>query len=175
MSEWPNQITEFQRNWVEQQQKLMSDWLDSMKNAAGDPAQASWRKAADVMEQQVDSALDAQKRSLMAFAEGMEKVEGAPEAFTQAVKQLEAGLEQWAEVQHRMWHVWFDMIRAAAPAPQTPGQAMVKSWEDMVKRTMSIQEQWLSTWTGSQAPSGKTSKTGSAESSGSRKSSAGSR
>lgn len=171
MSEWPNQITEYQRNWVEQQQKLLTDWLETMKNATGDPSRASWRKAADLMEQQVDSGLDAQKSSLMAFAQSMEKVEGAPEVFTQAVKQLEEGLEQWAEVQHRMWHVWFDMVRAAAPAPQTPGQAMIENWEDMVKRTMAIQTEWLSSWPGSLAPSGKASAAGSTESTGSRKSS----
>lgn len=80
MSEWPDHVTEFQRAWVEQQQKLLSDWLDSMKNAGGDTAGADWRKAADVMEQQVDSALDAQKRSLLAFAENIENARGAPDA-----------------------------------------------------------------------------------------------
>jgi len=148
MSDWPEQMTELQRKWVEQQQKLLSDWLDSMKSAGGESPRASWRKAADIMEQQVDSALDAQKQSLMAFAENIENVEGAPEAYTQAVKQLEQGIEQWAEVQHKMWHVWFDMLRATAPAPQTPGETAMESWEDMVKRTMAVQEEWLSSWTG---------------------------
>lgn len=156
MSEWADQITEFQRNWVEQQQKLLSDWLESMKAAGGDSPRANWRKTADVMEQQVDSALDAQKRSLLAFAENLEGVEGAPEAFNQAVKQLEDGIDQWAEVQQRMWHVWFEMLRATAPAPQTPGEAMMEGWEDMVKRTMAVQQEWLTKWTGAQADSGKT-------------------
>lgn len=150
MSEWSNQITELQRSWVEQQQKLLSDWLGSMKSTSGDSSRANWRKATDVMEQQVDSALKVRKRSLMVFAENMEKVEGAPEAFTEAVKQLEQSLEQWAEIQHRIWGVWFDMVRATVPAPQTPGEAMMESWEEMVKRTMAIQEQWLSNWMGQQ-------------------------
>jgi len=158
MSDWPDQISEFQRNWVEQQQKLLSDWLESMQGAGGDSARASWRKAADVMEQQVESALDAQKRSLAAFAENMENVEGAPDTFGDAVKQLEDGIEQWAEVQQRMWRVWFDMLRAAAPMPQTPAEAMMDSWEDMVKRTMSVQEEWLSKLSASPSSSGGTSK-----------------
>lgn len=157
MSEWSDQITEFQRAWVEQQQKMLSDWLDSMKRAGGGATGADWGKAADVMEQQVDSALDAQKQSLLSFAENMENVEGVPEAFTDAVKQLESGIERWTDVQHEMWRVWFDMLRRTSPVPQSPGEAMMKSWEDMVKRTMSVQEEWLSKWQGSQAPSGSAS------------------
>lgn len=154
MSDWPDQITEFQRNWVEQQQKLLSEWLDSLKSAGGgDSPRATWRKAADVMEQQVDSALDAQKRSLMAFAENIENMEGVPESFSQSVKQLEEGIEQWADVQHRMWRVWFDMLRTGTPAPQSPGEAMMENWEDMVKRTMAVQDEWLSKWTDMQSAS----------------------
>lgn len=146
MSNWSDQIAEFQRNWVEQQQKLMTEWLESMKGAGGGASGPDWGKAVDVMEQQVNSAFDAQKRSLRAVAGNMDKVEGAPKELGQAVKQLEEGIERWTEVQQNMWQVWFDMLRDAA-SPQRPGDAMLKNWEDMAQRTMSIQEQWLSNWT----------------------------
>lgn len=152
MTDWSDQIAEFQRNWVQQQQKLMTDWLESMKSAGGSASAPDWRQAADVMEQQVNSALDAQKHSLRAVAEKMESVEGTPKELNQAVKQLEEGIERWAEMQQEMWQVWFDMLRDASPKPQNPGEAMMKSWEDMAKRTMSIQEQWLSSWTGAESP-----------------------
>lgn len=151
MTDWSDHIAQFQRNWVEQQQKLMTDWLESMKSAGGGASAPDWRQAADVMEQQVNSALDAQKRSLRAVAEKMETVEGAPKELNQAVKQLEDGIERWTEIQQEMWQVWFDMLRNASPKPQSPGEAALKSWEDMAKRTMSIQEQWLSSWTGAGA------------------------
>lgn len=146
MAEWPSQIAEFQRTWVEQQQKMMSEWMDSLKNASNDASPASWRKAADVMEKQVNSALDSQKQSLMAIAENVENIEGVPDAFTQTINQLEKGIELWADVQRRLWKVWFDMLRATSPVPQTPGEAMMENWQDMVRKTMSIQEQWLSNW-----------------------------
>lgn len=154
MTDWSDQIAEFQRSWVQQQQKLMTDWLESMKSAGGGASAPDWRQAADVMEQQVNSALDAQKRSLRAVAEKMESVEGAPNELNQAVKQLEDGIERWAEVQQEMWQVWFDMLREASPKPQSPGETMMKSWEDMAKRTMSIQQQWLSSLTGGQSDTG---------------------
>lgn len=149
MSDWSDQITQMHRNWVEQQQQFMNDWLASMKQAGAGTPRAEWRHAADVMEQQVTSALDAQKKSLLAVAGNMENMESAPDEFKQAVKQMEEGLERWTEVQREMWKVWFDLLRDASPAPKTPAETMMESWEDMVKKTMSIQEQWLSNWTGS--------------------------
>lgn len=148
MTQWSDQIAEFQRTWVAQQQKLLEEWLSSMKSAGGESPRASWRQAADFMQQQVDSALDAQKRSLVAFAESLEDIDNAPEAFNETMKQLEQGIEEWTEVQQRMWQVWFDMLRATAPTPQTPGEAMMEKWEDMVKQTMSIQQEWLSRLSG---------------------------
>lgn len=156
MSEWPDQIAEFQRTWVKQQQRVMTDWLESLQSPGADASPAGWRKAADVMEKQVTSALDTQKRSLIAVTENIEGMEGAPEAFTQAMSQLEEGIELWADIQHRLWKVWFDMLRATAPVPQTPGEAMVESWQDMVKQSMAIQEQWLSNWSSSKGNSGAT-------------------
>lgn len=158
MSEWSDQIAEFQRTWVQQQQKMMTDWLESLNGQGADVSPAGWRKAVDVMEKQVTSALDAQKRSLTAVTENLEGVEGAPEAFTQAMNQLEKGIEQWADVQRRLWAVWFDMLKSTAPVPKTPGETMVENWQDMVKQSMEIQEQWLSSWTGAGTGSGKKSK-----------------
>jgi hypothetical protein len=153
MAEWPSQIAEFQRTWVEQQQKMMSEWMDSLKNASNDASPASWRKAADVMEKQVNSALDSQKQSLMAIAGNVENIEGVPDAFTQTINQLEKGIELWADVQRRLWKVWFDMLRATSPVPQTPGEAMMENWQEMVRKTMSIQEQWLSNWSAPESKS----------------------
>lgn len=147
MPEWTDQIAEFQQTWVKQQQQLLTDWLGSLQKAgAGTPPDA-WRQAVDIMEQQVNSALDAQKRSLMALAENAAQAEGVPESFTQWSRQLEVGIEEWTGMQHKLWQVWFDMIRTAAPREETPTEALLKNWQDMAQRAMSIQEQWLSDWT----------------------------
>ena len=140
MSEWSDQFAELQRSWVTQQQKMLSDWLGAVKASPDDSLRAQWRQAADVMEQQVSSALAAQEQSLMACVANMEKVDGASEA----VSQLKTTIERWTEVQRDTWRVWFDMLRKAAPTPKTPGEAMMQSWEEMVKQTMAIQEKWLS-------------------------------
>lgn len=165
MTEWTDQITELQRNWVEQQQKLLGGWLDSMRGAGSNPLRASWRKAADVMEQQVTSALDAQKQSMLSLVENMENIENPPDGLTLAIKQLEENVERWSDMQNGIWKVWFDALRDTAPAPQTPGEVLMENWEDMVKRTMSLQEEWLSKWTSPRVGVTGASKKGSGKSS----------
>ena len=148
MLEWDDQASEFQRNWVKQQQELLGDWLGALQNAgAGQPA-SMWQEAVAVMEQQVNSALNNQKQSLLKLVDNTRQVEGVPEAFSQWVQQLEQGLELWTDVQQRLWQVWFDMLRTTTPAAETPGETLVKNWQEMARQAASIQEQWLSNWTG---------------------------
>jgi len=149
MPEWTDQITEFQQAWVKQQQQLLSDWLGSLQQAGAGAPPDVWRQAVDIMEQQVNSALDAQKRSLKALAENAGQAEGTPESFAQWSRQLEEGIEEWTGMQHKLWQVWFDMFRSAAPREETPAEALLKNWQDMAQRAASLQEQWLSDWTAS--------------------------
>lgn len=144
MTENTDQFAEMQRAWVAQQQELLNDWLGTLKSSQGDSLRATWRKAADVMEQQMASALQAQEESLMKTVANLEEVDGVPEAVATHVEQLRTTIGRWAEVQREIWRVWFEMVREAAPAPKTPVETMVESWEEMAKRTMAIQQKWLS-------------------------------
>lgn len=157
MSEWPDQIAEFQRNWVQQQQKMLTDWLETLQSAGTAAPDNVWQQAVDVMEQQVNSALETQKRSLISLAENAENIEGAPEAVKQWAQQQEEGIKRWTDVQQQLWQVWFDMLRSGTPVAQTPGEAMMKNWQDMARRAMSVQEEWLSNWTDPWMASGSTS------------------
>jgi hypothetical protein len=153
-----DQLAEFQRQWVEQQQQLLNNWLASLQSGGRGTAQNNWRTALDIIEQQINSALDAQKRSLVALIESAERVAGMPEPMAQGLHQLEEGIDRWNDVQRQLWQVWFDTLRAtSAPVPQTPGEMMFRNWQEMADRARSIQEQWLSTWTGALTSAGVTS------------------
>ena len=149
MSEWPNQISELQRKWMEQQQQLLNNWLSSLQSTGASTPPNVWQEAIDLLELQVNSALEAQKQSLKAVAENAKHAEGVPEPLTQWCHQVEAGIDMWNDMQQRLWQVWFDTLRTtAAPTVKSPGETLVKNWQDMANRARSIQEQWLSNWTG---------------------------
>lgn len=143
MSDMTEKFAEIQRAWVAQQQEMLDSWLGTLKGSRQDSLRAGWRKAAEVMEAQVNSALAAQTESLMACVASMENLEGTPEPVAQAVEQLKSTVESWTGMQREIWHIWFDMLRKSAPPPETPAEAVLESWEELVRHTMSIQEKWL--------------------------------
>lgn len=148
MPDWSDQIAEYQRQWTEQQQHLLNDWLKAVQGAGTGTPPDTWQKAINAIEQQVNNALDAQKQSLTALAKNAESVGSVPEPFTQWVQQMEQGIGQWSDIQQRLWKVWFDMLRSTAPTGQQPGEIFANSWRDMMQRATSIQTQWLSGWPG---------------------------
>lgn len=148
MTDWTKQISEFQRSWMEQQQKYLSDWLGALQQAGGARPPNVWEQAIAAMEKQVNDTLDMQKQGLLSIAGNMDKVEGAPDACTEWVHQLEEGVEMWADMQHRLWEVWFGMLRTMEPGAQSPGEKLFKDWQEMAEQAMSVQKEWLTEWTG---------------------------
>ena len=148
MKDWAQQISEFQHSWLEQQEQLLSGWLSTMQNAGvPNTPQTTWRQAIDTMEQQVNSILDTQQQSLTALVKTVESAGNASLEPQQWEHQAEEGIELWVDTQHKLWKAWFEMLRSASPASQTPAEMVAKNWQDFMKRTVEAQEQWLSSWT----------------------------
>lgn len=148
MDDRTNTISAFQQNWLEQQQKLLNDWLETLQLSTGSRMPGSLWKMIDVMEDQIDRTLDMQESSLLALTENAENVEDLPVLLSQCFRQMEEGIEQWNDVQRRLWSVWFDMLRTAFPVKEQPGEPVLNNWQDFIQQAISIQEQWISGWTG---------------------------
>jgi|GEM_PF-6739253 len=155
MTDWTTQVTEFQRAWMEQQQKFLTDWLGTLQGGATGNASNTWKQSVSAVEKQVDGFLDLQKQSLRSIAGNLEQVEGAPEGYTHWVQQMEEGLDMWADMQHRLWEVWFDMLRSMEPVNPSSGKMPVMDWQDMAERAVSLQQQWLSDLTSAPAAAAK--------------------
>lgn len=152
MANWADQITEFQRNWLEQQQQLMSGWLGTLQGAAGaGTPQSAWQQTIDANEQQINSVLETQQKILTALVKTAEDAGSATLEPGRWEHQAEESIQLWVDLQHRLWKVWFEMLRNASPVQQTPGQLLTKNWQDIVQRALDFQEQCLSTWTGGAA------------------------
>lgn len=155
MADFSEQISGFQRQWMEQQQKWMNDWLKTLQSTGGGTPSETWRQALDAMEQQVKTALDVQRHSLMTLAENTERSEGMPEPMTQSLHRMEEAILQWNDMQQELWHAWFDLLRSSAPTEEQPGERVVKNWQNFADRAMEIQKQWFSAWKGGQPTAGK--------------------
>jgi len=150
MTDWSDQITEFQHSCMEQQQKLLSGWFGTLQKAGTGTPQNVWRQAIDALEQQVNGVLDAQQQSFNALIKTVEQASNASPDAVQWEPRAEASIGLWIDMQHRLWKTWFDMLRNASPAKQEPGEMFVQNWQDFAQRAVDMQEQWLSSWTGGQ-------------------------
>lgn len=115
--------------------------------AGGSTLINSWHQVIDTIEEQVNRTLDAQESSLLAMTKNVENNKDIPKPLPQWVHQLEEGIEQWCDVQRRLWGVWFDMLRSASPIKEQPGELVLNNWQDFIQQAISIQEQWISGWT----------------------------
>lgn len=159
MTDWSDQITEFQRSCMEQQQHLLAGWFGTLQKAGRNTPQNVWRQAIDTLEQQVNGALDTQQVSFQALLKTVEQAGNASPEITQWEHQAAAGISFWMSMQKQLWKTWFDMLRNATPAKQEPGGMPTQNWQDLVQQAVNMQQQWLSSWTGGQSgnkgPSGK--------------------
>ena len=159
MTNWTDQITEFQNACMEQQQQMLSGWMSALQKAGTGTPQNVWHKALDTLEHQVDGALDTQKESFKALLKTIEDAGNSSPEITQWEHQADAGMNLWFNMQHQLWKAWFEMLRNASPAKQSPGEILAQNWQDMMQQAMSMHEQWLSSWTGGESKNkGKTEK-----------------
>jgi len=145
MTDWTDQITEFQRKWTEQHQKLMSNWFDMLQQASVASTHASWKQAVDLMEQQVNTVLDNEQKSLKTLVEHAQDIENTPRELGEWERQIEQGIDTWTDLQQRVWRLWFDMLRNTVPHEQT-STTLARRWGETVQSFMEMQEQWLSDW-----------------------------
>lgn len=155
MANWSDQISGLQQQWVEQQQGLLNDWLKMLHKVGGVSSATPWQQAIDVLEKQVNSTLDAQKKSLMTLAKNTEDAEGLSKQMLPWFNHFEDGIDLWNDMQHQLWHIWFDMLRTTPPVEEQPSDVLLKNWQEFTNRAMEIQEQWLSSWEKTQSNAGK--------------------
>ena len=100
----------------------------------------------DANELQINSILDTQQKLLSVLINTLGNTGNLSPETAQWTRQMEQGIDLWIDVQHRLWEVWFDMLRNASPGNQEPGELIIKNLQDIAERAVEIQEQWLSAW-----------------------------
>lgn len=158
MTDWTEQFTEFQQMWMDQQQKLMSNWIETLQQTGVASTHAAWKQAVDTMEQQVNTVLDNERKSLKTLMEQAQEIENTPKELGEWERQIEQGIDTWTDLQQRVWRLWFDMLRNTVPSEQ-PGETLARRWGETVQSFMEMQEQWLSDWKSLSEGRGRSSRT----------------
>jgi hypothetical protein len=152
------------KTWGESQQKLMTDWLDTLRKLGGTPTLEMWRKTVDTWQTSVKETLDAQTDWTNQWTEALAKAKGTPEEFRELAQEGREQLQHWTEAERGLWKGWFDTAREInfRPEPGTgakAGEDLIKLWQDTATGMINTQADLLRRWTGGIAGTKKPGKT----------------
>ena len=141
------------KTWAETQQKLLTDWLDTLRKLGGTPTLELWTKTVDAWQSSVKETLDAQTDWTKQWTETLANARGTPEELRELARQGRDQLQHWAEAERELWQSWFNIVRDInfRPEPGAGAQAdknLVQLWQDSVLKMIDAQASLVRRWTG---------------------------
>jgi hypothetical protein len=141
------------KTWGESQQKLMTDWLDTLRKLGGTPTLELWRKTVDTWQTSVKETLDAQTDWTNQWIEALAKAKGTPEELRELAQEGREQLQHWTEAERDLWKGWFDTSREINFRPEPgagakAGEDLIQLWQDSATRMINTQADLVRRWTG---------------------------
>ena len=153
MSDNSNTTENLFKTWSEAQQKLLADWLDTMRKLGGTSAAELWTKTVDAWQASVKETLDAQAEWAHQWTDILAKAQGTPEEVQNLAKEGREQLQNWADAQRELWQGWFNAVREINFRPEAGagaqiGKDLVQFWQDSAHKMIDAQASLLRRWTG---------------------------
>ena len=141
------------KTWSETQQKLLNDWLDTLRKLGGTPTLELWRQTVDTWQNSVKETVDARAEYTRQLTETLAKAKGTPEEFRELAREGREQLQHWAEAERDLWKGWFDVAREInfRPEPGTGAQAgkdLLQLWQESTHKMIDAQAALIRRWTG---------------------------
>ena len=141
------------KTWSETQQKLLNDWLDTLRKLGGTPTLELWRQTVDTWQNSVKETVDARAEYTRQLTETLAKAKGTPEEFRELAREGREQLQHWTEAERDLWKGWFDVAREInfRPEPGTGAQAgkdLVQLWQESTHKMIDAQAALIRRWTG---------------------------
>jgi hypothetical protein len=144
------------KRWAELQQKLLTSWLDTVRNLGGEQSAKVWSETLEAWQQSINQTMDTQANWARNWAETFAAAEGAPEGVREQVRRGQEVLQLWTDAQKELWQNWFKSMKTVLPAMESgsaagAGQNMAQIWQDMGQKMIDAQAEWVRRWTGGTA------------------------
>ena len=132
------------KTWAESQQKLLTDWLDTLRKFGGTPTLELWTKTVDAWQSSVKETVDARADSTRQLIETLANAKGTPEELRELARQEREQAQHWAEAERDLWQGWFNIVRHInfRPEPGAGAQAsrdLVQLWQDSAHKMIDAQ------------------------------------
>src|SRR5215469_6390772 len=140
------------KTWADAQQRLLTDWLDTLRKLGGTPTLELWRKTVDTWQTAVRETLDAQTEWTQQWTETLANAKGTPEELRALAQEGSEQLRHWTEAERDLWQSWFNAVREInfRPEPGAGGQTggdLVQLWQDTAHKMIDTQANLVRRWT----------------------------
>jgi hypothetical protein len=141
------------KTWSETQQKLLTDWLDTLRKLGGTPTLELWTKTVDAWQSSVKETVDARAEFTRQLTETLANAKGTPEELRELARKEREQVQQWAEAERELWQGWFNIVREInfRPEPGAGAQAgrnLVQLWQESANKMIDAQAALVRRWTG---------------------------
>lgn len=141
------------KTWSESQQKLLTDWLDTLRKLGGVPTLELWRQTVDTWQNSVKETVDARAKYTQQLTESLANAKGTPEEFRELAREGREQLQHWTEAERDLWKGWFNLAREVnfRPEPGTgaqTGKDLVQLWQESTHKMIDTQAALIRRWTG---------------------------
>src|SRR5438128_10469405 len=97
------------KTWAESQQKLMTDWLETLRRLGGTPTLELWTKTVDAWQSSVKETVDARAESTRQLIETLTNAKGTPEELRELARKEREQLQHWTEAGRDHWQGWLNV------------------------------------------------------------------
>jgi uncharacterized protein with von Willebrand factor type A (vWA) domain len=141
------------KTWSETQQKLLTNWLDTLRKLGGAPTLELWTKTIDAWQASVKETVDARAEFARQWAETLANARGTPEEFRELARKEREEMQQWTEAERELWKGWFNVVRHInfRPEPGAGAKAernLVDLWQESAHKMIDAQAALVRRWTG---------------------------
>ncbi len=149
--------------WADAQQKLLTNWLETVRHFGGTSSLELWTKTVDAWQTSVKETLDARAQWTREWTETLANAKGTPEELLHLAQQGRESLQRWTEAERELWQGWFNIVRDInfRPEPGAGSQTtkdMVQLWQESAHKMVDAQANLIRRWTSSFTGTTKTDK-----------------
>ena len=138
------------KTWAESQQKLLTDWLETLRRLGGTPTLELWTRTIDAWQSSVQETIDARTEWARRWTETLANAKGTPEELRELASRGWEQLQHWAEAERDLWQSWFNIVREINFRPEPGAQAgkdLVQLWQESAYKMIDAQAALVRSWT----------------------------
>ena len=144
------------KTWSESQQKLLTDWLDTLRKLGGTPTLELWKKTVDAWQTSVKETVDARAEFTRQLTDTLANAKGTPEELRALARKEQEQVQHWADADRELWQGLFNIVRNINFGPEHGAGAqatrdIVQLWQESAHTMIEAQASVVRRWTGGAA------------------------